>query len=137
MPQNIVLVVGNASTSADLADLTAFAFDVADRLQVPARVATSMDYDVKDYTGVVLSPTWLDWTPSVVLGVEAQKEDMFVGDTEILYSFEPTKRCGHCGEDDDEAAPVLVGDTWTVSVCPGCVTTAAGLALPGALAVAA
>ncbi|MFJ9819702.1 hypothetical protein ACIRU3_31455 [Streptomyces sp. NPDC101151] len=96
-----------------------------------------MDYDVRDCVGVALAPTWLDWTPSVVLGVEAQREDMFVGDAAFLYTYEPTNRCGHCGEDDNEAAPVLAGDTWTTSVCSGCATVHAFGGLFGILPVAA
>ncbi|RSR99571.1 hypothetical protein EF913_23140 [Streptomyces sp. WAC04189] len=130
MSNTPVLVVGNATSSVDLEDLTAFAFDVADRLQVPALVAVGRDYDVNDFAGVVLDATWLDSVDSTVLGVEAQSADIFVIDAETLYAFEPTKRCGHCGEDDEEAAPALVGDTWTESVCPGCVDVHARHGLP-------
>lgn len=130
MSQSPVLVVGNATSPVDLEDLTAFAFDVADRLQVPALVAVGREYSVSDFAGVVLDATWLDSVDSTVLGVEAQSADIFVIDAETLYAFEPTKRCGHCGEDDEDAAPMLVGGTWTESVCPGCVDTHARNGLP-------
>ncbi|WP_405994582.1 hypothetical protein [Streptomyces sp. NBC_00986] len=137
MARNTILVVGNTTTPADLEDLTAFAFDVADRIQLPAEVATSMAYDVTAYAGVVLYDTWLDSVPSAVLGTEALEADMFAIGADELYAYEPTKTCGHCGEVDDEAAPVLRGNTWTVSVCPSCVAEAARVALPGAPLVAA
>jgi hypothetical protein len=50
----VVLVVGDTSTPEALADLTAFAHDVADRLQFPAEIAVGMSYDVSAYEGVVL-----------------------------------------------------------------------------------
>ncbi|MGW1256493.1 hypothetical protein ACWD5Q_15300 [Streptomyces sp. NPDC002513] len=139
LAQPAVLVVGNTSSPVDLEDLTALAFDVADRLQVPAKVAVGRDYDVTDFDGVVLADNWLDSVDSVVLGVEAQGADMFCIDTRTLYSFEPTTTCGHCFEMDPSAAPVLVGDTWTVSVCAPCVAEAArvaALTAPGVLPVA-
>ncbi|MFD4553257.1 hypothetical protein ACFWP5_02885 [Streptomyces sp. NPDC058469] len=137
MARNTILVVGNTTTPVDLEDLTAFAFDVADRLGLPARVAVGMAYDVTDYEGVVLCDTWLDSVPSAVLGVEAGEADMFSIGTQELYGFEPVKTCAHCLEDDDEAAPVYVGGMWAAPVCPSCVATAAGVALHGLSAVAA
>ncbi|MEY2241596.1 hypothetical protein AB8A21_01320 [Streptomyces sp. BF23-18] len=124
LAQNIVLVVGNASTPEALADLTAFGFDVADRLGVPARIAVGRDYDVNDYAGVVLADTWLDSVSSVVLGIEAQEADMFDIDADALYAYAIDTTCGHCFDEGD-AAPVLVGDTWTTSVHASCVAEGA------------
>ncbi|MFE6157252.1 hypothetical protein [Streptomyces sp. NPDC057889] len=117
--QHAVLVVGNTSTTVALEDLTALAFDVADRLQVPARVAVGMDYAVTDFAGVVLSDDYLDSVASAVLGTEALEADLFVIRGVDLDAYASDERCGHCGEDGD-AAPVLVGDTWTTSVHAPC-----------------
>ncbi|MFF1764789.1 hypothetical protein [Streptomyces sp. NPDC058249] len=117
----VVLVVGDASTPVALEDLTAFAFDVADRLGVPARVAVGRAYDVTDYAGVALADNWLDDVSSVVLGIEAQGADMFVIDADTLYAYAVDETCGHCG-DEGGAAPVLVGDTWSTSVHASCVS---------------
>ncbi|MET9409705.1 hypothetical protein ABZX90_28640 [Streptomyces sp. NPDC002935] len=124
MAQPTLLVVGNTSTPAALADLTAFGFDCADRLGLPARIAVGRDYDVTQFAGVVLADSWLDSVSSVVLGIEAQEADMFVIDADALYTFPIDERCGHCFEDGD-AAPVLVGDTWTTSVHASCVAEGA------------
>ncbi|WP_329078333.1 hypothetical protein [Streptomyces niveus] len=114
-----VLVVGDDRTPASLADLTAFAFDVADRLGLPAQVAVGMQYDVNDYAGIVVDCDWLESAASIVLVTEAQNADMFVIDAATLYTFPTDEKCGHCGEEGD-AAPVLVGDTWTSSVHATC-----------------
>ncbi|MEV6535279.1 hypothetical protein AB0M86_37820, partial [Streptomyces sp. NPDC051639] len=74
--EGVVLVVGNSVTPVALEDLTAFAFDVADRLGLPARIAVGMDYAVTDYAGVVLCDSYLDSVPSAVLGTEALEADM-------------------------------------------------------------
>jgi hypothetical protein len=135
LAQNTVLVVGDASTPVALEDLMAFGFDVADRLGLPARIAVGMDYDVTDYAGVVLADNWLDDVSSVVLGTEAQEADMFVIDADMLYAYAIDERCGHCGEEGD-AAPTLVGNTWSTPLHASCVAAHARMALPG-LAVAA
>ncbi|OIJ90892.1 hypothetical protein [Streptomyces colonosanans] len=132
----VVLVVGDASSPVAREDLTAFASDVADRLQLPAKVAVGRDYDVKNFAGVVLADTWLDSVSSVVLGIEAQEADMCVIDADMLYAYSIDTRCGHCGEYDD-AAPVLVGNTWTTSVCAPCAAEAARVAATRTVAVAA
>jgi hypothetical protein len=119
----VVLVVGNASTSVALDDLTAFAFDVADRLQLPAEIAVGRDYRVEDFAGVVLADGWMDSVNSAVLGFEAMAADMFAVASDELYAYDVDNRCGHCGEDGD-AAPVLVGNLWTTSVCKPCTATA-------------
>ncbi|MFE9684457.1 hypothetical protein [Streptomyces sp. NPDC006285] len=116
----VVLVVGNAETPEALEDLTAFAFDVADRLRVPARIAVGRDYDVTQFAGVVIADSWLDSVSSAVLGVEAQGADLFLIDADALYAYDVDSTCGHCGEGGD-AAPVLAGDTWTTSVHASCV----------------
>ncbi|MGW4754271.1 hypothetical protein [Streptomyces chartreusis] len=119
LAQPTILVVGNTSTSVALEDLTALAFDVADRLQVPAQVAVGMDYAVTDFAGVVLSGDYLDSVPSAVLGTEALEADLFVIRDVDLDAYASDERCGHCGEGGD-AAPVLVGDTWTTSIHASC-----------------
>ncbi|MDX2994103.1 hypothetical protein PV382_15415 [Streptomyces scabiei] len=132
----VVLVVGDTSTPEALADLTAFAHDVADRLQLPAEIALGMDYVVTDYEGVVLSDTYLDSVPSVVLGTEALEADMFVIPEGMLRQFPIDERCGHCGTDGD-AGPVLVGRIWTTSLCRPCVEGAARVTSTRSVAVAA
>ncbi|MFI6655495.1 hypothetical protein ACIBL8_08285 [Streptomyces sp. NPDC050523] len=132
-----VLVVGKVETADDVADLTALAFDVADRLQLPAEVAVSMSYDVADYDCVVLADNWLDSTASVVLGVEAQQRDMCVLDVDALYVYESDTVCGHCHTVDETAAPRRSDVGWTTSVCSGCVEAHARMILPGVLPLAA
>ncbi|MFB7713622.1 hypothetical protein [Streptomyces sp. NPDC056105] len=122
LAQPTILVVGNATTPASLDDLTAFAFDVADRLQFPARVAVGMDYVVTEYEAVVLADDWLDAVPSVVLGVEAQSADVPCLTADEVYAYPINDACGWCGETGN-AVPALVGDTWTPSVHVACVPT--------------
>ncbi|MHC8421715.1 hypothetical protein ACH121_18160 [Streptomyces sp. NB004] len=137
MSQPTVLVVGDTSSPVALEDLEAFAHDCAMLLQVPARIAIGRDYDVNDYAGVVLADTWTHSVDSVVLGVEAQEADMFCIDVETLRTYAPSRVCNHCYE-DAEASPMLVGDTWTVPVCPSCVDVHARRGLPvGVLPVGA
>jgi hypothetical protein len=132
----VVLVVGDTSTPEALADLTAFAHDVADRLQFPAEIAVGMSYDVSAYEGVVLHDSYLDSVPSVVLGTEALEADLFAIPESMLRQFPIDERCGHCGTDGD-AAPVLVGHVWTTSVCRPCVEGALRTASTRPVAVAA
>ncbi|MEU4170442.1 hypothetical protein AB0F46_26645 [Streptomyces sp. NPDC026665] len=119
MAQPTVLIVGDTSTPVALEDLTAFAFDVADRLGIPARVAVGMDYDVAGYEAVVLDDSYLDSAPSTVLWVEATKADVCILTSREIYRYDSNDWCGWCGEEGD-AAPVLVGDTWTVSMHAVC-----------------
>jgi hypothetical protein len=120
--QNTILVVGNASTAQALMDLTYFASDVADRLQVPATVAVGRNYDVTQYAGVVIAVDYLDSVDSAVLATEAFDAEMFVIDADTLYGYPIDDVCGHCGEKG--AAPVLVDRTWTTSVCEPCADSA-------------
>ncbi|MFF2716090.1 hypothetical protein [Streptomyces sp. NPDC058011] len=56
---NTVLVTGPCSTPAEIADLTAHAFDVTDQLGVNTIVATSTSHLVSDYAGIVVVGTSL------------------------------------------------------------------------------
>jgi uncharacterized protein YuzB (UPF0349 family) len=132
----VVLVVGNTSTADHLADLTAFACDVADRLRFPTVVATGRDYDPTQYEAVVLADGWSETFESAALGCEATLADMCTLWADDVYEYGCNTTCGHCGEDDLEAAPVRSVDGWTASVCPGCVAAARREALPGVLVAA-
>ncbi|MGW3989080.1 hypothetical protein [Streptomyces sp. NPDC004830] len=136
MAQNspVVLVVGNTSTVDALADLTAFACDVADRLRFPVTVATGRDYDPTQYEAVVLADGWSETFESAALGCEAMLADMCTLWESDVYEHPVNTTCGHCGEVDPEAAPVCSEDGWTMSVCAPCVGAARRLALPGILA---
>jgi hypothetical protein len=118
--ESVILVVGDASTIVALEDLTAFASDVADRLQIPAEIAVGRDYDITQYDGVVVADNYLESIDSAVLAIEAFEADVFAITADLLYAYPIDERCGHCGEDGD-AAPVLVGNVWTTSVCAPCV----------------
>ncbi|CAM5417358.1 hypothetical protein [Streptomyces purpurascens] len=137
MAERPVLVVGNISSPVALADLTAFAADVADRLRFPVIVAVGRDYDPMDYEGVVLADGWEKSYESATLGCEALLADVCSMWANEVYEHPVNTVCGHCGEDDPEAAPVRVEGGWTTSVCPGCVGAAGRLVLPGVLTVAA
>lgn len=132
----VVLVVGNTSTADHLADLTAFACDVADRLRFPTVVATGRDYDPTEFEAVVLADGWSETFESAALGCEATLADMCTLWADDVYEYPVNTMCGHCYETDPEAAPVRSEDGWTVSVCPSCVTTARREALPGVLVAA-
>ncbi|MFI5995754.1 hypothetical protein ACIBAC_28375 [Streptomyces sp. NPDC051362] len=110
--QRAVLVVGKAITPADLDDLTAFGFDVADRLGLTVRVATDMAEDVTQYEGVVLDGTWLDSVTSTVLGTEAMAADMFCIEAADVYAFPSDASCHWCGE-AGRVAPRRTRDGWT------------------------
>ncbi|MFH9712579.1 hypothetical protein ACH4MW_28175 [Streptomyces luteogriseus] len=133
----VVLVVGNTSSPVALADLTAFACDVADRLRFPTVVATGRDYCPEDFEAVVLADGWSETFESAALGCEATLADVCTLWADDVYEHPVNTTCGHCGEQDPEAAPVRSVDGWTTSVCPGCATEARRLALPGVLPVAA
>ncbi|MEU0588000.1 hypothetical protein [Streptomyces sp. NPDC006132] len=132
----VVLVVGNTSTADALADVTAFGADVADRLRFPVVVATGRDHDPTDYECVVLADGWSETFESAALGCEALLADMCTLWADDVYEYPVNSTCGHCGEDDPEAAPVRSVDGWTTSVCPGCVAAARREALPGILVAA-
>ncbi|MET8418202.1 hypothetical protein ACWD7C_30100 [Streptomyces sp. NPDC005134] len=53
-PASRVLVVGPCQTPAEVADLTAYAFDVTDQLGYASVVATSTDHLVTNFAGVVV-----------------------------------------------------------------------------------
>lgn len=131
-----ILVIGNVTTADNLADVTAFASDVADRLRFPAVVATSRDYDLSQFEGVVLAEGWSTSYESAAFGCEALTADMFTMWAHELYDHPINTTCGHCGE-DDQAAPVYRDGVWTTSVCPSCVQAHESLRFPGILAVAA
>ncbi|MBW8796882.1 MAG: hypothetical protein JF597_25775 [Streptomyces sp.] len=132
-----ILVVGNFTTADNLADVTAFASDVADRLRFPAVVATGRDCDLSQYEGVVLVDGWSEALPSAALGCEALTTDMCTMWAHHVYEHPINTVCGHCGENDPEAAPVFRGGVWTTSVCPGCVQAHESLRFPGVLLAAA
>ncbi|MFF3166494.1 MULTISPECIES: hypothetical protein [unclassified Streptomyces] len=122
LAQRPVLVVGNVETPDNYADLRAFASDVADRLRLPAVVATGRDYDLTQFEAVVLADGWETSFPSAALGCEALCADMCAMQTRDVYEHPINTRCGHCGTDDPQAAPVWLDERWTTSVCPGCAT---------------
>ncbi|MFK0288533.1 hypothetical protein ACIQVL_49880 [Streptomyces sp. NPDC090499] len=132
-----ILVVGNFTTADNLADVTAFASDVADRLRLPAVVATGRDYDLSQYEGVVLADGWHASLPSAALGCEALLTDMCTLWAHEVYEYPVDTMCGHCGTDDPEAAPVYADGVWTTSLCPGCVAAHESLSFPGVVLVAA
>jgi hypothetical protein len=131
-----VLVVGNTSTAIALADLTAFACDVADRLRFPVVVATGRDYDPMAFEAVVLADGWEKSFQSAALGAEAFLADVYTLWASDVYDHPVNLICGHCGACDLEAAPVRSEDGWTTSVCPSCVEAARFVALPGVLTAA-
>ncbi|WP_327698651.1 hypothetical protein [Streptomyces sp. NBC_00459] len=135
MTQRPVLVVGNTSTRVALEDLTAFAFDVADHLGLPAQVADGRDYAVTDFEAVVLCDTWMDSVSSVVLGVEARQADLCVLTADEVYDYPRSASCFHCFTADSEAAPYLVGDVWSPAVCSPCVAEAERVAATRPVAV--
>ncbi|MFD8262340.1 hypothetical protein ACFV19_26220 [Streptomyces griseoluteus] len=104
-----VLVIGDVTDDIAVEDLTAFAFDVAARINRPVRVALDMQHDVTEYEGVVLAQDWWKSVTSAVLGMEAlQAEDLCVLDTAALYGdYTPQDGCVWCGEGD--ATPVHDG----------------------------
>ncbi|WP_086772405.1 hypothetical protein [Streptomyces bobili] len=127
--RNTLLVVGNTDTADDLADLVAFAYDVADRLQMHATVAVGRDVDVTQFEGVILHDSYMDSVNGVVLGFEAREADVFCVDAGFVYAFDPATVCGHCFEEGAE--PVLDGNTWVPSMCAPCETEAARVAAEG------
>ncbi|WP_409473816.1 hypothetical protein [Streptomyces sp. HC307] len=131
-----VLVVGNTTTPDSLADLTAFACDVADRLRFPAVVAVGRDYRPERYEAVILADGWETSFTSAALGCEALLADVCTLWAHEVYEHPVSTVCSHCYGDDPDAAPVLVDGAWTTSVCPSCVDAARRLALPGVLPVA-
>lgn len=135
MTRRPVLVVGNTSTRVALEDLTAFAFDVADRFGLPAQVADGMGYVVADFEAVVLCDSWLDSVSSAVLGIEAKGADMAVLTADEMYTYPRSTSCFHCFEADEEVAPYLVGDVWSPAVCAPCVQEAGRVAAASPVAV--
>ncbi len=131
-----ILVVGNVTTPDAYADVRAFAADVADRLRLPAVVAVGRDYDLTNFEGVVLADGWETSFPSAALGCEALMSDMCVMEGHEIYAHPINTTCGHCGEDDPQAAPVWLDERWTTSVCPGCAEAHARGGLVGVLPVA-
>ncbi|NEB32753.1 hypothetical protein G3I62_27285 [Streptomyces sp. SID14446] len=121
LAQSAVLVVGTTTTPADLADVTSFAFDVAERLGLAVHVAVGMDADVTRYEGVVLDGTWLDSVASTVLGTEAQDADLFCIPAADLYAFAAEKSCRWCGE-AGRVAPRRTRDGWTAPMHAACAT---------------
>ncbi|MGW3632279.1 hypothetical protein ACWD7F_19300 [Streptomyces sp. NPDC005122] len=107
-----VLVVGNTAGAVALADVVAFAYDVAERLGLSVRVATGMDEDVTQYEGVVLEDTWLDSVASTVLGTESKEADLFCVSAAELYAFPADNSCHWCGE-GGRVAPRRTRDGWT------------------------
>ncbi|MFB7236000.1 hypothetical protein ACFCXK_14600 [Streptomyces sp. NPDC056269] len=131
--EDCIIVIGDVTSPEALDETTAFASDVADRLKIPARIAFSMDYDVRQYEGAVILDSYLDSVASAVLATEAREADMFCIDVQELFTHPIDDTCGHCLEEG--AKPYLVGDTWTTSVCDGCVAmTLAGTATGAPLA---
>ncbi|MFJ7057299.1 hypothetical protein ACK8N7_10120 [Streptomyces griseobrunneus] len=67
---NTFLVAGPCSTPAEVADLTAHAFDISDQLGVNTIVATSTSHLVSDYAGVVVVG------PSLTSGTKGRQMDI-------------------------------------------------------------
>lgn len=133
----VALVIGSTTTDVDLDDLRALAHDVADRLRLPARIAVGRDYDVTDYECIVLADNFAEAYDSAVLGCEALTADVCTMWSNDLNEYAYSLQCGHCFEDDTDARPRLVGDTWTAPVCSGCVAVHARGGLVSAVPLAA
>ncbi|MFD7461332.1 MULTISPECIES: hypothetical protein [unclassified Streptomyces] len=131
-----VLVVGNTSTADALADLTAFACDVSDRLRFPTVVALHRDYNPGDYEAVVLAEGWATSFPSAALAAEALCTDVCVLWAHEIDEYPINTVCGHCWTDDPEAAPVRTDEGWTTSICPPCADLSRRLTLPNVLVTA-
>lgn len=134
------LVIGSTLTPNHLSDLTAFAYDVADRLRLPAVVSTWADDEIPDfistwvnddvpgvgvaeYAAVVLCDNWGQSLPASLIVGWAAANDVPVFDSAELYRLPETDICVSClTRDDGEAQPEpkLVAGTWTVAVCKGC-----------------
>ncbi|WP_103538627.1 MULTISPECIES: hypothetical protein [unclassified Streptomyces] len=67
---NTLLITGPCSTPAEIADLTAVAFDVTDQLGVNTIVATSTSHFVRDYAGIVVVG------PSLTSGTKGRQMDI-------------------------------------------------------------
>ncbi|MGW0419469.1 hypothetical protein [Streptomyces sp. NPDC003015] len=132
-----VLVVGNTTTSADVADLTSFACDVADRLGYPTVVAVGRDYDPMAYEAVVLADGWEKQYESAALGAEAMLSDVCTLWADAVYEYSVNITCGLCGDVNPEAAPVAVNGGWSVSLCPECAQIIAPATSSDVLPVAA
>ncbi|MFE9496315.1 hypothetical protein [Streptomyces collinus] len=116
-----VLVVGATQTPADVADTSGYAFDVADRLRLPATVAIGADYDVTEWEGVALWDGWEASDTARSLVARALTTDMAVLTSDDVYAYPLVLECQHCFEADDTARPVLIGDvTWNAPRCQGC-----------------
>ncbi|MFF5537872.1 hypothetical protein ACFY71_36340 [Streptomyces cinerochromogenes] len=137
MAQRPTLVVGNVTTPDNFADVRAFSCDVADRLRLPAVVAVGRDVDLSLYEGVVLVDGWETSFESAALGCEALMSDMCVMEAHEIYAHPINTTCGHCGEDDPQAAPVWLDERWTTSVCPPCTDVHTRGGLVGVVSVAA
>ncbi|MET8960962.1 hypothetical protein ABZX69_15980 [Streptomyces sp. NPDC004074] len=137
MVQRTALVVGRTNSDADLDDLRSLAFDVADRLRFPARIAVGREYNVSEYEVVVLAGNFAETYESAVLGCEALSADMYVLWDIELKETPYSLQCAQCYEDDDTTRPRLAGDMWSVPMCTSCVDAARRMALPGTLRAAA
>lgn len=127
-PARPVLVVGSSATPRHLMDLKMFAFDVADRLRVPAVVSPWADdevphIDFADYSAIV---AWDDWKMSLssayIVGMSAVEGVPFYQHRDI-YQHAMTEACVHCMEREDGEAqpePQWIAGVWTVALCKGC-----------------
>ncbi|MFH9726255.1 hypothetical protein ACH4M4_25330 [Streptomyces sp. NPDC017254] len=116
-----IAVIGDTSTPEAYDATCAAGMDVADRLQIPARILVGMGHDVLLYEGAVILDTYLDSVASAVLGMEAREGDMMSLDYGTLMAYPMDYECGHCMERDETAQPRRIGDEWTTSVCDSCV----------------
>ncbi|MET7756799.1 hypothetical protein ABZT27_19170 [Streptomyces sp. NPDC005389] len=126
-PQEAILVVGNTATPDGLTTVTALAYDVASRMQMPCVVAMDRKYDVRAFDTVVYDETsYLDSVDSAVLWVEASEADMPVLTLDDLEEFDLIAVCTWCGETaDDDPMPTLVEGVWMpAQFCGGCVDEA-------------
>ena len=123
-----VLVVGSLSTPAHLSDLTAFAYDAADKLKTPATVSTWADSEVPDvditrYSAVVMWTNWENSLSAAMLIGAAFIAGVPVLDDADLQPLPETDVCTWCltrDEDEAQPEPQLIAGTWTPAVCELC-----------------
>ncbi|MEV7370366.1 hypothetical protein AB0O51_05710 [Streptomyces sp. NPDC090301] len=126
-PQEAILVVGDTTTPDGLASVTALAYDVASRMQMPTVVAMGRQYDVRAFDTVVYDETsYLDSIDSTVLWAEASEADMPVLTLDDLEEFDLIAECTWCGETaDDDPMPTLIEGVWMPArFCGGCIDEA-------------
>lgn len=115
-----ILVIGPCSTPNQLADLTAMAYDVADRLHVRAVVANSMEYDVTDYAAVMVGQSAHESVSATVLWGDALAGGVPTLNVWDLNGLPYSDVCAGCLTFEDDVEPVLVNGVWTPAHCRWC-----------------